>query len=171
MELILDRDPVGGGACRGEERVARRAALATLIAGGLGLVSATRAETQDRPREIVQPGQPAPAEFMRRAFEMQRRAREQGDQPYGAVVVRNGRIVGEGVSAVLTRRDPTAHAEVEAIRDACRRLDTSDLSGSEIYASFRPCPMCETACYWARVARIVHGADLTDGGAPRYLRC
>jgi guanine deaminase len=151
--------------------VKRRRALGALLGGGVGLALAGRAEAREAAREIVQPARAEPAEFMRRAFEMRRRAEEAGDQGFGAVVVRAGRIVGEAPSAVLTRRDPTAHAEVEAIRDACRRLGTADLSGCEIYASFRPCPMCETACHWARIARMIHGADLADAGPPRYPRC
>jgi tRNA(Arg) A34 adenosine deaminase TadA len=109
--------------------------------------------------------------FMRHALELRDRAAAQGDQPYGAVVVKGGRIVGEGSSRVIVDTDPTAHAEMEALRDACRRLRTRDLTGCEIYASSRPCPMCETASYWARVSRVYFGAELTDGGAPRYPRC
>jgi tRNA(Arg) A34 adenosine deaminase TadA len=109
--------------------------------------------------------------FMERAFELRRLAAEAGDQPYGAVVVKDGRVVGEGPSRVLTAGDPTAHAEVEAIRDAARRLGGPSLAGCEIYASSRPCPMCETACYWAGIARIYHGADAVDAGPPRYPPC
>jgi tRNA(Arg) A34 adenosine deaminase TadA len=108
---------------------------------------------------------------MRRAEAMRRLAQERGDQPYGAVVVKEGRIVGEGVSAVVTNRDPTAHAEMEAIRDACRRLGAGDLSGCTIYSTSRPCRMCETACYWARITHMVVGTDLSDGGPPRYGGC
>jgi NAD(P)-dependent dehydrogenase (short-subunit alcohol dehydrogenase family) len=80
---------------------------------------------------------------MQRAFELRRLAEDRGDQPYGAVVVRAGRIVGEGVSAVNTAPDPTAHAEMQAIRDAARRLRTPDLSGCELYGTSRACPMCQ----------------------------
>jgi len=109
--------------------------------------------------------------FVARAFEMRDRAARNGDQAFGAVIVKDGKIVGEGVSAVITGNDPTAHGEVQAIRDACRRLGTRDLSGAELYSSFRPCPMCEAAAYWANVARIFHGADAMDAGAPRLARC
>ena len=104
---------------------------------------------------------------MERAFEMRRRAIERGDQPYGAVVVKEGRIVGEGVSAVVTDNDPTAHAEMQAIRDAARRLRTSDLTGCEMYGTSRACSMCEAGAYWARIARMYYGASLADAGAPR----
>jgi guanine deaminase len=109
--------------------------------------------------------------FMRRALELRRLAVERGDQAYGGVVVKDGRIVGEAGSAVVIRRDPTAHADIEAVRDAARRLGTADLSGCEIYLTSRPCPMCETACYWARIARIYVGESLVDAGPPRYPSC
>jgi tRNA(Arg) A34 adenosine deaminase TadA len=96
---------------------------------------------------------------------------DSGDQPYGAVVVKDGHIVGEGPSRVVTRRDPTAHAEMEAIRDAAKRLGTRDLSGCTIYATSKPCRMCETAAYWANLSRIYYSASLTDGGSPRYSSC
>ena len=93
---------------------------------------------------------------MKRAFEMRLRAIERGDQPYGAIIVKGGRIVGEGVSAVVTDNDPTAHAEMQAIRDAARRLGTSDLTGCEMYGTSRACPMCEAGAYWARVAKMYY---------------
>jgi tRNA(Arg) A34 adenosine deaminase TadA len=108
---------------------------------------------------------------MRRAIAMRDAASRAGDQPYGAVIVKDNRIVGEAPSRVVTGTDPTAHAEMEAIRDAARRLGTRDLSGCEIYASTRPCPMCEAASYWAGIARIHHGADAADAGPPRLSRC
>ena len=134
-----------------------------LLAGALAAPAAAR----DLPPEIVQPRTPGPAGLMERAFEMRRRAIERGDQPYGAVIAKGGRIVGEGVSAVVTDRDPTAHAEMQAIRDAARRLGTSDLSGCEMYGTSRACPMCEAGAYWARIARMYYGASSVDAGAPR----
>ena len=104
---------------------------------------------------------------MRRAFEMRRLSVERGDQAYGAVVVRAGRIVGEGVSAVITSNDPTAHAERQGLRDAQRRLGTSDVSGCELFGTARACPMCETAAFRARIARMFHGEAIADAGAPR----
>jgi len=102
---------------------------------------------------------------------MRRVAQQRDDQAYGAVVVKDGKIVGEGISNALVKPDPTAHGEVEAIRDAARRLGTHDLSGCEIYSTAKPSPMCETACYWARFSRIYYGAAISDGGAPRYVSC
>lgn len=94
-------------------------------------------------------------------------ARSWGDQPYGAVLVLDDQLVGEGPSRVVQRRDPTAHAEREAIRDAQRRLQRSRLDGSVLYSTSRPCGACEEAAAEAGVARMVHGAELTDAGAPR----
>lgn len=107
------------------------------------------------------------AAFMRRAFDLRKLAVERGDQPYGAVIVSAGRIVGEGVSAVITTPDPTAHAEIQAIRDAARRLKSRDLSGAEMYGTSRACPMCEAAAYWAGVLRLWYGESIAGGEAPR----
>jgi len=115
---------------------------------------------------IAQPGQPGPRAFIDRAFEMRRQAEEDGDQSYGAVVVRDGKIVGQAPSRVVVNRDPTAHAEMQAIRDAARRLGSRDLSGCTLYSSSIPCPMCEAAAYWAGIERLTYGHDMADGGAP-----
>ena len=104
---------------------------------------------------------------MEHAFEMRRRAIARGDQAYGAVIAKGGRVVGEGVSAVVTDNDPTAHAEMQAIRDAARRLGTRDLTGCELYGTSRACPMCEAGAYWARIATLYYGASIVDAGAPR----
>jgi len=117
--------------------------------------------------EIAQPDQPGPRTFIARAFEMRQQAEEQGDQPYGAVVVKDNAIVGQAPSLVVVNRDPTAHAEMAAIRDAARRLGSRDLSDCILYSSSKPCPMCEAAAYWARVKQFRYGRDITDGGAPR----
>lgn len=143
----------------------RRASLRS-IAGLLLSGVAGNTFAREAALDIAQPAVPGPAAFMERAFEMRRRAIERGDQPYGAVIVKAGRIVGEGVSAVATDRDPTAHAEMQAIRDAARRLGTADLSGCEMYGTSRACPMCEAGAYWARVARMYFGAAIADGGTP-----
>ena len=144
----------------------RRAATGRLVALVTGAVVApTSARAWSA--EIVQPARAEPAAFMERAFEMRRLAIERGDQPYGAVVVRAGRIVGEGVSAVVTANDPTAHAEMQAIRDAAHRLGTRDLSRGELYGTSHACTMCEAAAYWAGIARMFHGAAVTDAGAPQ----
>lgn len=103
---------------------------------------------------------------MQRARELRDEAVRSGDQPYGAVVLRGAQIVGEGPSRVVTAGDPTAHAEMEAIRDASRRLGSRDLSGCVLVSTSRPCRMCEAAAGWARIARMVHGDALTDAGPP-----
>ncbi len=108
---------------------------------------------------------------MARAYEMRRRAIASGDQAFGAVIVKDGKVIGEGVSAVLTTPDPTAHGEMQAIRDAARRLGSEKLTGCELYTTYRPCPMCETAAYWAGIERIFYGEAINDAGAPRYRSC
>ena len=144
----------------------RRRALAMLTGLVAALADRPARGAADPPVEIVQPARPTADAFMRRAFELRRVAVERGDQPYGAVLVRGGRIVGEGVSAVVTTPDPTAHAEMQAIRDAARRLGTPDLAGSEMYGTARACPMCQAGAYWARVSRLWYGENIVDGGAP-----
>jgi tRNA(Arg) A34 adenosine deaminase TadA len=152
--------------------VGRRRVLGTAVGvAGLAVVGLGRRAGGQGMAPIAQPAAPGPAAWTARALAMRQQAEQQGDQPYGAVVVRAGRIVGEAPSRAVTGRDPTAHAEMEAIRDACRRLGSSSLAGAELYASSRPCRMCETAAYWAGVARMVHGAGGDDAGAPRYGGC
>ncbi len=111
------------------------------------------------------------AVFMAKAEEMRRQAVSAGDQSYGAVIVKDGKIVGFGPSRVVTKGDPTAHAEMEAIRDAASRLKSQDLSGCTMVSTSKPCPMCETAAYWARLDGLIHGSGLTDSGRPEYRRC
>jgi tRNA(Arg) A34 adenosine deaminase TadA len=82
--------------------------------------------------------------------------------PFGAVIVKDGEIVGRGWNRVTSANDPTAHAEVMAIRDACRGLGTFKLEGCEIYASCEPCPMCLAAIYWARLDRLYFAASHDD---------
>ncbi len=144
----------------------RRRALARLAGLGALLAAGPGAAASETLGEIAQPAQPGPEAFMQRAFELRRLAQDRGDQAFGAVIVRAGRIVGEGVSAVITTPDPTAHAELLAIRDAARRLRTPDLSGCELYGTSRACPMCQAGAYWARLARLWHGTAIVDGGAP-----
>ena len=82
--------------------------------------------------------------------------------PFGAVVVKNGTIVSVAGNCVTSANDPTAHAEVVAIREACKKLGTFDLSGCEVYSSCEPCPMCLSALMWARVERLYYAADRND---------
>src|SRR5258708_28923414 len=82
--------------------------------------------------------------------------------PFGAVVVKRNKIVGRGCNEVTSANDPTAHAEIVAIRDACRRLKTFDLHDCELYTSCEPCPMCFSAIYWARIPKIFYGNTRKD---------
>ena len=105
------------------------------------------------------------AEFMRRAVALSCDGVAEGGGPFGAVVVKDGVVVGEGRNSVVPNHDPTAHAEVMAIRSACATLGTHDLSGAVIYTSCEPCPMCLGAIWWARITEIVYGNDRTDAAA------
>ncbi|WP_368671738.1 nucleoside deaminase [Lewinella sp. W8] len=97
---------------------------------------------------------------MRMAIEHARNGMNRNDGgPFGAVIVKNGEIVGSGNNMVTSINDPTAHAEVVAIRDACKRLGTFQLDDCVIYTSCEPCPMCIGAIYWARPNRVVYGCD------------
>ena len=96
--------------------------------------------------------------FMGLALEESERARAAGNIPVGSVIVRDGKVIGRGCNRVDSDRDPTCHAEVDALRDACRNLDSRDLSGAACYTSMEPCPMCCWALQEARVARLVLGA-------------
>ena len=103
--------------------------------------------------------------FMQRAIELSIRNIDQGGGPFGAVIVRNGKVVAEGANRVVPNNDPTAHAEVVAIRNACRELNTFDLGGCTVYSSCEPCPMCLSALYWAGVERICYANTKHDAAA------
>ena len=103
---------------------------------------------------------------MRRAIELARKGMENGaGGPFGCVVVKNGEIVGEGSNLVTSTNDPTAHAEVVAIRNACQNLNNFQLDGCEIYTSCEPCPMCLGAIYWARPAKMFYAATHEDAAS------
>ncbi len=97
---------------------------------------------------------------------MRQRALSWGDQPYGAVLVLNGQLAGEGPSRVVRDQNPDAHAERVAIRDAQEKLGRTDLAGAVLYATSRPCSLCEAAAARAGVRRVYFGPALTDGGVP-----
>ena len=82
--------------------------------------------------------------------------------PFGAVIVKNGEVIAEGFNNVTSSNDPTAHAEITAIRNACKKLNTFDLSGCELYTSCEPCPMCLAAIYWARIEKIYYANTKED---------
>lgn len=101
-------------------------------------------------------------DFMRRAIELSEENVQNGGGPFGAVIVKDGNIIATGVNRVTSSCDPTAHAEVNAIRAAASKLKTFDLSGCEIYTSCEPCPMCLGAIYWARLDKMYYGNNKTD---------
>jgi tRNA(Arg) A34 adenosine deaminase TadA len=99
--------------------------------------------------------------FMRRAIELSAQAIERdGAWPYGAVVVKDGRVVGEGLNQSSRNFDPTSHGEIEAIRDACRKLGTTDLTEADLYSSCEPCPLCVAAMMIAGIGRLYYAATL-----------
>jgi tRNA(Arg) A34 adenosine deaminase TadA len=100
---------------------------------------------------------------MRRAIELSlTNVRMNLGGPFGAVVVKDGGIIGEGANQVLATNDPSAHAEVIAIREACRKLKTFQLTGCELYSSCEPCPMCMGLIYWARPEKVYYGNTAAD---------
>lgn len=108
-------------------------------------------------------------DFLREAIRLSVEKMEANEGgPFGAVVVRSGTIVGRGWNRVTSTNDPTAHAEVVAIRDACSRLKTFSLAGCEIYSSCEPCPMCLAAIFWSRLDRICYAATCDDAAAAGF---
>lgn len=103
--------------------------------------------------------------FMREAVRLSKESVENGGGPFGAVIVKDGKIVAGSSNSVTIDNDPTAHAEVSCIRKACKALGTFDLSGCDIYTSCEPCPMCLGAIYWAHLDRIFYANDRKDAGA------
>src|ERR1700751_1970277 len=102
-------------------------------------------------------------QFMTRAIQLAMDSVQSGrGGPFGAVIVQNGIIVGEGANCVTSRNDPTAHAEVVAIRDACGKLGSFELLNCELYTSCEPCPMCLGAIYWTRLARVYFANTTSD---------
>ncbi len=107
-------------------------------------------------------------DFMRQAIGLAVENVRNGGGPFGAVIVKNGREVATGVNRVTPDNDPTAHAEVCAIRAACRKLGTFNLEGCVIYTSCEPCPMCLGAIYWAHLDKIYYGANQHDAAAVNF---
>lgn len=101
-------------------------------------------------------------EFMRRAIQLSIESVKHGGGPFGAVIVKEGKIIAEAANRVTLDNDPTAHAEVNAIRQAARSLGRFDLSGCDIYTSCEPCPMCLGAIYWAHLDHIYYGCNRRD---------
>jgi tRNA(Arg) A34 adenosine deaminase TadA len=171
------KDRTEGRQGRTETFDVSRRALVTRLAAPLALaipfsILAIRHPSADDATTIKStPSEGTPAAFMEQAQRMRNLALETGDQGYGAVIVKDGRIVGQAPSRVVVNRDPTAHAEIEAIRDAARNLGTRDLSGCVMYGTSRACPMCEAAAYWANLTGMRFGSSVSDAGEPNLSRC
>ena len=108
-------------------------------------------------------------DFMKEAIQLSIKNVESGNGgPFGAVVVKDGKIIARGVNHVTSTNDPTAHAEVVAIREACKTLNTFQLNGCEIYTSCEPCPMCLGAIYWARPDKLFYANSKEDAAAIQF---
>lgn len=109
------------------------------------------------------------AAFLREAIRLSIEKMEANEGgPFGAVVVRDGEILGRGWNRVTSTNDPTAHAEVTAIREACSRLNNFSLAGCEIYSSCEPCPLCLAAVYWSRLDRVYYAATCDDAASAGF---
>lgn len=100
--------------------------------------------------------------FMRLAIDKARQGIENGQVPFGACIVKDGEVISCAHNTVLEDTDSTGHAEINAIREACKILNTIDLSRCVIYSTCEPCPMCFSACHWARISKIVYGTRIKD---------
>lgn len=170
-KLFVCNSPALGG--KRKPVIDRRALIAAsataFLANGFSVPAI--AETpgiEDEP--IVQPQEADHMAFIQRAFDMRQRAVDLGDQAYGAVVVRDKVIIGQSWSRVVRDGDPTAHAEIAAIRDAARRTGSRRLVGAVMYSSSRSCPMCEAAAYWAAIDELIHGRAMNSAGPPALCR-
>ncbi len=100
--------------------------------------------------------------FMLRAIELSVNSANNAGGPFGCVIVKDNKIIAEGLNKVTSSNDPTAHAEIVAIRDACQKLNTFNLSGSDLYSSCEPCPMCLSAIYWSHIDNIFYANTRDD---------
>ena len=101
-------------------------------------------------------------EFMKRAIQLSIDSVKNGGGPFGAVIVKNDKIIAEGSNKVTSTNDPTAHGEIVAIREACKKINNFNLSGFEIYSTAEPCPLCLSAIYWARIDKIYYANTRED---------
>lgn len=102
-------------------------------------------------------------EFMQQAIELSRQhLNEEGCAPFAALIVKDGTVVGQGVNQVIANHDPTAHGEVQALRDAGKNLGTWDMSGCELYTTCEPCELCVAAMHWARISKLYYANTLSD---------
>ncbi len=106
--------------------------------------------------------------YLRQAVEIAKQNIEKGGGPFGAIIVKDNEVVAQCGNSVTNDNDPTAHAEVNCIRSACKKLNTFDLSGCVIYSSCEPCPMCLSAIYWARLDRLVYAATRQDAAGAGF---
>lgn len=106
--------------------------------------------------------------YLRQAVEIAKQNIEKGGGPFGAIIVKDNEVVAQCGNSVTNDNDPTAHAEVNCIRSACKKLKTFDLSGCVIYSSCEPCPMCLSAIYWARLDRLVYAATRQDAAGAGF---
>jgi len=101
-------------------------------------------------------------DFMKKAIELSIKNVNSGGGPFGAIIVKDNKIIAEGANRVTTTNDPTAHGEIVAIREACKKLNNFNLSGAELYSTCEPCPMCLSAIYWARISKIYYANTRDD---------
>ena len=101
-------------------------------------------------------------EFMKRAIELSIESANKGGGPFGSVIVKDNKIIAEGSNKVTSNNDPTAHGEIVAIREACKKLNNFSLNGCELYSTCEPCPMCLSAIYWARIDKIYYANTRDD---------
>jgi hypothetical protein len=151
----------------------RRLLLSALMLAPIGEIARAGpalAQTGSALPQIVQPAEKTKAGFLERARALRDQAVREGDQAYGAVVVCDGVVVGEGRNYVVLQSDPTAHAELLAVRDAARRLNRRDLSDCDVYSTATPCPMCQGALFWARIRRY-HNEGTPEVGIAPKLAC
>ena len=101
-------------------------------------------------------------EFMKMAIELSIESVNKNGGPFGCVIVKNNKVIAKGSNKVTSTNDPTAHGEIVAIREACKKLNNFNLNGSELYSTCEPCPMCLSAIYWARISKIYYANTRED---------
>jgi len=101
-------------------------------------------------------------EYMQKAIDKALEGVKEGESPFGSCIVKDGKVIAVAHNTVLSKNDPTNHAEINAIRKACRKLGHHDLSGCVLYSTTEPCPMCFAAIHWAKIQRIIFGTEIAD---------
>ena len=107
-------------------------------------------------------------DFMKKAIDLSIQNIKDSGGPFGCVIVKNNDIIAEGVNRVTSNNDPTAHAEIVAIRNACNKLNTFNLEGCELYSSCEPCPMCLSAIYWSHIDKVYYGNSREDAAKIQF---